>query len=154
MNDTTSGLSQAILNSAVDGKSAVPGHQTVFTIGDLAREFDVTLRALRFYEDRGLLNPRRDGMTRLYSRRDRARLKLILMGKKVGFPLTDIREMLDLYDLRDGQVTQLRVSLTKFREQVARLREQKAEIDTAISELTRTCDIVEGILKEKEAQPN
>ena len=130
------------------------GGKTAYSIGDLAREFDVTLRTLRFYEDKGLLNPRRRVTTRIYTRRDRARLKLVLMGKRVGFSLEEIRSMLDLYDLRDGQVTQLRVSLTKFREQVARLREQKAEIDTAISELTRTCDIVEGILKEKEAQPN
>ena len=61
-----------------------------FTIGQLAREFQVTLRTLRFYEDRGLVSPRRDGTTRIYSRRDRARLKLVLMGKKVGFSLTEI----------------------------------------------------------------
>ena len=64
----------------------------------------MTLRTLRFYEDKNLLNPRRDGVNRIYSRRDRARLKLVLMGKKVGFSLTEIKEMLDLYDLRDGQV--------------------------------------------------
>ena len=82
-----------------------------FTISDMAREFGVTLRRLRFYEDKHLLNPRRDGMNRLYSRRDRARLKLVLMGKKVGFSLAEIKDMLDLYDLKDGQATQLQAAL-------------------------------------------
>ena len=89
------------LNEASAGRN-------VFTIGDLAREFDVTLRALRFYEDKGLLTPRRQGLQRLYDRRDRKRLKLILMGKRVGFSLGEIREMLDLYETPNGQVKQLR----------------------------------------------
>ncbi len=127
-------------------------NKTFFTIGDLAREFDVTLRALRFYEDKGLLNPRRVGTARHYSRRDRARLKLVLMGKRVGFTLGEIREMLDLYELRDGQETQLRVSLDKFREQITVLQRQKQDIEQAISDLTRTCDIVEGMLKQQAAQ--
>lgn len=121
-----------------------------FTIGQLAREFDVTLRTLRFYEDRGLVSPRRDGTTRIYSRRDRARLKLVLMGKKVGFSLTEIREMLDLYDLKDGQVVQLRVALKRFQEQVDVLREQRNDIEQAIEELERTVDVVAGMLREKE----
>lgn len=123
-----------------------------YTIGDLAKEFDVTLRTLRFYEDKGLLNPRRDGLTRLYSRRDRARLKLVLMGKRVGFALSEIKEMLDLYDLRDGQATQLRVALGRFEEQISLLKTQKADIEQAIDELQRTVDIVGGMLKEKEAR--
>lgn len=122
----------------------------LFSIGDLAKEFDVTLRTLRFYEDKGLLNPRRDGMTRLYTRRDRARLKLVLMGKRVGFSLTEIHRMLDLYDLRDGQVTQLRVSLERFHEQIDVLRKQKDDIEQAIHDLERTCDVVAGMLKERE----
>ena len=99
------------LNEASAGRN-------VFTIGDLAREFDVTLRALRFYEDKGLLTPRRQGLQRLYDRRDRKRLKLILMGKRVGFSLGEIREMLDLYETPNGQVKQLRVSLEKFGSQI------------------------------------
>ncbi|MCB1478910.1 MAG: MerR family DNA-binding transcriptional regulator [Rhodobiaceae bacterium] len=124
----------------------------LFTIGDLAREFDITLRTLRFYEDKGLLTPKRDGNTRLYSRRDRARLKLVLMGKRVGFSLDEIREMIDLYDLKDGQETQLRVSLEKFREQIVALERQKRDIEEAIGDLTRTCDVVEGILKQRTAE--
>lgn len=122
-----------------------------FTIGDLSKEFGITLRTLRFYEDKGLLNPRRDGMNRVYTKRDRARLKLVLMGKRVGFSLDEIRNMLDLYDLRDGQVTQLRVALTKFNEQIDVLVEQKNDIEQAIGELQRTVDIVSGMLKVKES---
>lgn len=124
-----------------------------FTIGDLAKEFDVSLRTLRFYEDKNLLNPRRDGVTRIYSRRDRGRLKLVLMGKRVGFSLTEIKEMLDLYDLKDGQSTQLKVSLKRFNEQIALLQKQKEDVEQAIDELSRTVKVVEGMLVEKEGQP-
>lgn len=123
-----------------------------FTIGDLAKEFDVSLRTLRFYEDKNLLNPRRDGVTRIYSRRDRARLKLVLMGKRVGFSLDEIKDMLDLYDLKDGQSTQLKVSLKRFNEQIALLEKQKQDVEQAIDELSRTVKVVEGMLAEKESQ--
>ena len=126
--------------------------QQIYSIGDLSREFKVTLRTLRFYEDKGLISPERRGTTRIYSRRDRGRLKLILRGKKVGFSLEDIREMLDLYDLRDGQITQLTVSLSKVRDQIRVLEHQRAEIDAAIDDLTQTCDVVEKMLKERRAQ--
>ncbi len=125
---------------------------SMFSIGDLSREFDVTLRTLRFYEDRGLLNPKRDGLNRLYSRRDRARLKLVLMGKRVGFSLTEIKDMLDLYDLRDGQVSQLRVALGRFNEQISILERQKKDIEQALTELRRTTAVVSGLLKEKEGK--
>ena len=121
-----------------------------YSIGDLAREFGVTLRTLRFYEDKGLLNPGRRGQTRIYTRRDRARLKLALMGKKVGFSLDEIKEMLDLYDLKDGQVTQLKVAIDRFTRQISVLEAQKAEIESAIGELSRTRDVVAGMLHEKE----
>ncbi|MBA5779158.1 MerR family DNA-binding transcriptional regulator [Stappia sp. F7233] len=124
--------------------------KTQFTIGDLAKEFDVTLRTLRFYEDKGLLNPKRDGLNRIYNRRDRARLKLVVMGKSVGFSLAEIRDMLDLYDLRDGQITQLKVALSRFNEQIDVLKKQRSDIDKAIEELGRTVEIVSGMLKEKE----
>jgi DNA-binding transcriptional MerR regulator len=122
-----------------------------YTIGDLSREFGVTLRTLRFYEDKGLLSPKRHGTSRIYNRRDRARLKLALMGKKVGFSIAEIREMLDLYDLKDGQATQLRVSLERFESQISHLKQQKQDIEQAIDELTRTMDVVTGMLKEREA---
>lgn len=128
------------------------GGKTSYSIGDLAREFDVTLRTLRFYEDKGLINPRRRGTTRIYGRRDRARLKLVLMGKRVGFSLEEIKSMLNLYDLRDGQVTQMRVALDKFKEQITHLETQKRDIEQAIEELGRTVDIVSGMLREKESR--
>lgn len=124
--------------------------QNLRTIGDVAREFDVTHRALRFYEDKGLIQPRRQGQTRLYSRRDVARLKLVLMGKRVGFSLGDIKNMLDLYDLRDGQVTQLQVALEKFDEQIGILEQQRKDVDKALADLQRTRDVVSGMLAERE----
>lgn len=116
-----------------------PGRD-IFTIRDLAKEFGVSARTLRFYEEKGLLDPTRRGEQRLYTRRDRARLAYVLAGKQVGFSLEEVREMLDLYDVGDGQVTQLRVALTKFGERIGRLERQRAEIDTVIAELTRARD--------------
>ncbi|QDG78813.1 MerR family DNA-binding transcriptional regulator [Labrenzia sp. PHM005] len=136
-----------VVSAADDGSK-----KTQFSIGDLAKEFGCTLRTLRFYEDKGLINPKRDGVNRVYNRRDRARLKLVLMGKQVGFSLSEIRDMLDLYDLRDGQVTQLRVALSRFNEQIAVLQNQRQDIETAIEELSRTVEIVSGMLKQKEAE--
>jgi DNA-binding transcriptional MerR regulator len=125
--------------------------QAWFSIGDLSREFNVTLRTLRFYEDKGLIHPRREGVNRIYGRRDRARLKLVLMGKRVGFSLTEIREMLDLYDLRDGHAAQLQLALRKFNEQIALLDIQKRDIEQAMDELHRTVEIVSGMLKSRES---
>jgi DNA-binding transcriptional MerR regulator len=127
------------------------GAKDRFTIRDLTREFDVTSRTLRFYEEKGLLAPERDGQERLYSRRDRARLKYVLMGKCVGFSLEEIRDMLDLYDLGDGQVTQLRVAHERFIEQIDRLKRQRAEMDRAIAELERARATVAGMLASRGA---
>ena len=126
--------------------------KATFTIGDLAREFGVTLRALRFYEDKGLLSPRRQGLNRLYSRRDRARLKLVLLGKRMGFSLVEIRELLDLYEAKGGKVKQLRVALDKFESQLELLREQQRDIERAIEELTRVRDETEALLRQREAE--
>ena len=120
-----------------------------YSITELCREFEVTPRTLRFYEQKGLLAPARRGWTRIFNYRDRARLQLILRGKRVGFSLEEIKEMLDLYKLRDGQMTQLTVASTKLRERLVALRQQRVEIDEAIADLERTCDIVDGMLKEK-----
>src|ERR1700758_1561605 len=118
----------------------------VFTIRDLTKEFEVSARTLRFYEEKGLLAPRRDGEKRLYSRRDRARLRYVLMGKRVGFSLQEVREMLDLYDIGDGRRTQLQVALAKFQERSAQLEEQRAEIDRAIAELARASLQIQAML--------
>ena len=123
--------------------------QTTFTIGDLAREFGVTLRTLRFYEDKNLIHPQRQGMNRLYGRRDRARLKLVLLGKKVGFSLGEIKEMLAFYDLRDGDTAQLERALQRFSAQIDLLKGQKEAVEQAIDELTRTMGIVSGMLRSR-----
>jgi len=106
-----------------------------FTISDLSSEFDVTARALRFYEDEGLIAPERRGLHRIYSHRDRARLAWILRGKRVGFSLAEIREMIDLYDIGDGRQAQRQVTLERCRDRIATLSRQKADIDAAIAEL-------------------
>jgi DNA-binding transcriptional MerR regulator len=118
----------------------------IFTIRDLTKEFGVSARTLRFYEEKGLLDPARRGEQRLYSRRDRARLAYVLAGKQVGFSLEEVREMLDLYDLGDGQVTQLKVALTKFGERIERLERQKSDIDRVVAELTRASDVMKAKL--------
>jgi DNA-binding transcriptional MerR regulator len=112
-----------------------------YTISDLARDFDVTLRTLRFYESRGLLSPARSGMSRIYSERDRARLALILKGKQLGFTLVEIRAMLANEDKKNGfgdkaaNVGGLQLSRDQIVEQLELLRSQRAEIDGAIVEL-------------------
>ncbi len=107
----------------------------IYSIGDLAREFDVTHRTIRFYEDRGLLSPKRIGSRRVYSKRDQVRLKLILRGKRLGFSLAEVREMLELYDSAPDERPQLEkftAALAARREQLERRRE---EIDEVLGEI-------------------
>jgi DNA-binding transcriptional MerR regulator len=135
-----------VLPELVAGFAGSASGRDVFTIRDLAKEFSVSARTLRFYEEKGLVDPARRGEQRLYSRRDRARLAYVLAGKTVGFSLEEVREMLDLYDLGDGQVTQLKVALTKFGERIERLERQKADIDRIVAELTRASDAMKAKL--------
>ena len=107
-----------------------------FTISDLSAEFAVSPRALRFYEDEGLIAPTRNGLSRIYSKRDRARLAWILRAKNVGFSLIEIRELIDLYDLGDGRAEQRRTTLIRCREKIATLEAQRADLDSAIHELS------------------
>ena len=139
-------LHEAALSSEQAVEQVIVPRKLHFSIRDLTGEFGVTARTLRFYEEKGLLAPSRSGQERLYSRRDRARLKLVLMGRNVGFSLEDISAMLDLYDLGDGQATQLRVALLRFEEKLAELDRKRRDLDQAHAELTHACDVVRARL--------
>ncbi len=117
--------------------AAASATDATYTIGEMAREFGVTLRTLRFYEDRKLLKPRRDGTMRIYGARDRARLATILRGKALGFTLTEIHSMIAAEEGQAGGTT-LAMSLEQVRAQIAHLRSQREEIDAALAELEAT----------------
>ena len=115
-----------------------------FTISDLAREYDVTPRTIRFYEGEGLIHPGRRGSQRLFSRADRARLAWILRGRAVGFSLADIRELLDMYAPGKSRTPQLKATLEKSRERIAALEAQRDALDATIRELSEFCRTIES----------
>lgn len=119
-------------------------------IGDMAKTYGVTLRTLRFYEDKGLLSPKREGTTRLYTRRDRARLQLILLGRKVGFTLRDVKHMIDLYDPKGPNTKQLKVMLDKSEKQMGRLAKQREALDEAIGDLNKAMDVARNQLANRQ----
>jgi DNA-binding transcriptional MerR regulator len=111
-------------------------------IGDVSEAFGVTLRTLRFYEDKGLIHPKRQGVTRLYSRRDRARIKLILLGKKVGFSLREVKQMIDLYEPGGSNTAQMKVMLEKSAKQLEKMKAQRLAVDEAIDELVNGINLL------------
>ena len=123
--------------------------KTAFTIGELSREFGVTLRALRFYENKGLISPHREGLSRLYSQGDRTRLALILKGKKLGFTLGEIRQMIAVEE-GDADAKTLGLSREKCVEQIELLKKQKAEIEEGLNELSRIYASLGGKAAEKD----
>ncbi|MEM9248655.1 MAG: MerR family DNA-binding transcriptional regulator [Pseudomonadota bacterium] len=122
--------------------------ESLMTIREMCDAFDVTPRALRFYEQKELLAPIRQGTKRLYTNRDRARLKLILRGKRFGFSLEEIRQLLDLYHIGDRQFTQLSKTYEIAASHLDRLTRQRAELDTAIADLTKDLTWVSNRLSE------
>lgn len=106
-----------------------------FSISELAREFDVTPRAIRFYEDQGLLSPRRDGQRRVYTARDRTRLKLTLRGKRLGLSLSEIRELIDMYEPGRDERPQLERFLSVLESHKSSLLQQRADIEAQLEEL-------------------
>lgn len=123
-----------------------------YSIRDLSDEFDITPRALRFYEDKGLIAPERKGLQRIYNRRDKARISLILRGKRLGFSLAEIRDWLDLYELQDGQIAQAQMLLNASHERMAALVQQREDIEKTIDELKEQMDFVRGWLAKRGIQ--
>lgn len=121
----------------------------LYTISELADELKVTARAIRFYEDKGLLSPQRAGTTRVYTHRDRGRLILILRGKRLGFTLREIREWLALYEADPDQVTQMQVLSAKIAERLEELEQQQRDLEETLEELRRIRSQVEEHLAEK-----
>ena len=109
--------------------------QEQFSISELSQEFDVTTRAIRFYEDEGLLEPQRQGRQRVYSSRDRVRLKLILRGKRLGFSISEIGDIIDMYDSEPGEVGQLQYFIEKISVRRKTLKQQRDDIDVTLKEL-------------------
>jgi len=106
-----------------------------YSISDLSREFDVTPRAIRFYEDQGLISPRRDGQRRIYTPRDRTRLKLTLRGKRLGLSLSEIRELIDMYEPGRDERPQLERFLAVLESHKASLLQQRADIEAQLTEI-------------------
>ncbi|WP_339879365.1 MULTISPECIES: MerR family transcriptional regulator [Pseudidiomarina] len=124
---------------------------TIYSIGEIAREFDITTRSIRFYEDQGLLSPKRQGQTRLYTNKDRVRLKLILRGKRLGFSLAETKNLFDLYDMENSSARQLHTVLALIDDKRMSLKQQLEDIKVLLVELTNLEDRCRDELSEIEA---
>ena len=122
-----------------------------YTISELAREFGVTTRTIRFYEDQGLLSPAREGTNRVFSSRDRVRLKLALRGKRLGFSLAEIRELFELYDVSRDERKQLQEFLSRLDRRRAHLEQQREDIEVMLNEIDFFANQCRRLLKEKPA---
>ncbi len=127
--------------SAPDSDDGLPevhlGAGPLFTITELATEFDITPRAIRFYEDMGLLTPARAGRNRVYTQRDRTRLKLTLRGKRLGLSLQDVKQLVDMYDSQSDTVPQLRAFLSVLDQHRRQLRQQLSDIEVTLAEISQ-----------------
>jgi DNA-binding transcriptional MerR regulator len=145
-----------LLSSPLPQRSGVAAtdRHGCYAIGELAEEFGLTLRSLRFYEDEGLIAPARDGQTRLYSHRDRARLILICRGKRLGFSISEIKDFLDLYDAGDRQVEQSRYLLGRARARIEALEQQLREVRQTLDELRAIDSMIVNHLTDQGAAPD
>ncbi|MCL1037811.1 MerR family DNA-binding transcriptional regulator [Shewanella submarina] len=126
--------------------------QTTYSISDLSKEFDITTRSIRFYEDQGLLKPKRRGQTRIYSLKDRVRLKLILRGKRLGFSLAETRRLFEMYDADKTSTTQLNTMLELIEEKKTSLQQQMDDIKVVLMELNSAEQQCLAALEENKVQ--
>lgn len=127
--------------------STRPASDVFYSIGELSREFGITTRTIRFYESKGLLSPLRSGQRRLYRRRDRTRLKLILRGKRLGFSLDEIKETFDLYDQAHGEAKQLRYYLSVLERKRGQLLRHRQDLEDALAELEESYRHCQALLQ-------
>lgn len=147
---TTDGPAMTALHERHQRETVASGGQAnaLFSVSQLARQLGVTARTIRFYEDKGLINPSRAGTTRVYTPRDRARLMLILRGKRLGFSLREVKDYLDLYDIDPTQHTQMKQLLIGVRKRIARLQEQRAALEQSLAELADIERQAEAVLQQ------
>jgi len=127
---------------------------STYTISELAREFGVTTRTIRFYEDQRLLSPQREGTNRIFSQRDRVRLKLALRGKRLGFSLAEIRDLFELYDISRDEKKQLEEFLARLERRRVRLEQQREDIEVMLNEVTFFANQCRQLLKDKPGGSN
>jgi DNA-binding transcriptional MerR regulator len=140
--------------TAVPANTATPRDSArIYSIAELAREFGITARTIRFYEDEGLIKPRRQGLTRLYSAHDRVRLSWILRGKRLGFSLAEIKELLDLYQVDRTGNQQLRELLRRSRLHITDLERKRRDLDAHINEFREVETQVTAELKQRGVDP-
>jgi DNA-binding transcriptional MerR regulator len=124
----------------------------IYSVTELAKDLGVTPRTIRFYEDQGLISPQRAGTTRVYSHRDRARMILILRGKRLGFTLRDIKEFLDLYVVDTTQIEQMQLLITKVRSRIRQLEDQRQALELSLHELKDIEKITADALSARSAE--
>jgi DNA-binding transcriptional MerR regulator len=132
-----------------DSSARNPELSDTFTIKKLVKEFGITARTLRFYEEERLLAPLRRGQTRYYSERDRERLLLIMRGRRVGFSVAELREMLDLYDGPGDSIAQMIQARRRFSERIATLQQQRIDIEQSLNDLRVSIESIDAVLNKK-----
>lgn len=140
------------MTAAATTQAASRDAQRIYSIAELAREFGITARTIRFYEDEGLIKPKRQGLTRLYSVGDRTRLGWILRGKRLGFSLAEIKELIDLYQVDRTGVQQMRELLKRLRHLHGDLQEKRRDLDAHIKEISEAENMVAAELKRRGVQ--